>query len=154
MRNIVIGGALGIVAIAVAALAQPPGHEVLDGVERYAHEGCAVVEVRFRMPVAHLSHFPVAEARQLRVDVQLLHSPETLQQEQREAVRVAAPAPFNVQWVEFESGRQGRGVLHVEFSATTRFTVLQGRDFRSLLIAIPPAEGADSCDPEILRDRP
>lgn len=154
MRKLVIGGVFGVAAIAVAALAQPPGHEVLEGVERYAHEGCAVVEVRFRMPVAHLSHFPVVEARQLRIEVQLLQSPDILQQEQREAVRVAAPAPFNVQWVGFESGQQGRGVLHVDFSATTRFTVLQGRDFRSVLIAVPAAEGADACDPEILRDRP
>jgi len=154
MRKIVIGGVFGIAAIAVAALAQPPGHEVLEGVERYAHEDCAVVEVRFRMPVAHLSHFPVAEARQVRIDVQLLQSTDIVQQEHREAVRVAAPAPFNVQGVEFESGRLGRGVLHVDFSAITRFTVLQGRDFRSVLIAIPLAAGADSCDGEILRERP
>lgn len=106
------------------------------------------------MPVAHLSHFPVGEAKQLRIDVQLLQSPDILQQEHREAVRVAAPLPFNVQWVEFESGQQGRGVLHVDFSTNTRFAVLQGRDFRSVLIAIPPAEGVDSCDAEILRSRP
>lgn len=154
MRRVVIGGVLGAVAFALVALAQPPGQEVLDSVESSVHAGCNVIEVRFHMPVAYLSHFPLTEATQLRIDVQLLQRPDALSAGRREVARVAAAAPSDVRQVEFEAGQRGRGTVHVDFSAVTRFAVAQGADFRSILIVLPAQEGADACGAEFLRNRP
>jgi hypothetical protein len=154
MRKVVIGGVLGAAAFALVALAQPPGQEVLDSVEQYEQGGCVVVEVRFHMPAAYLSHFPLTDATQLRIEVQLLQRPGALPQGQREAARVATAAPFNVRWVEFEAGQRGRGTLFVDFSGATRFAVAQGTDFRSILIGVPAQEGSNACSAERLRARP
>lgn len=151
MRHAVLAGVLAILAVALVALAQPPGREVLADVEQYMHGGCVVVDVRFHMPVVKLAHFPASETAQLRMDLQLLQHPDTLPEGHRESARLAASP---VRWVEFEAGQRGRGTLQVEFTAVTRFTVVQGRDFRSIVIAVPERDGAAPCSAEDLHNRP
>lgn len=142
-RLAMIGLCLGLV---LPAGAQPPASAVLEEAVPHQQGGCAWVDLRFAAPVGYLSHFPRDAGRQLRIDLQLLEPAA----EVREALHPALPAPFHLSWVTLELAALGRGVLYIDFDHTTNFKVGQGRDFRSIVIAVPAGHDAQACAPDRL----
>jgi hypothetical protein len=133
-----------VLELAVGALASPISAEpVIDrglaGAQAVGTRTCAVIKIEFNFRIQYASHFPLNRGADLRIAVRPIDAPQGLALLRREAVRAPSPDITSIVAIELETNVPAGPVLHVRFSHAVEYSVAQGGDFESIIIAVAPA---------------
>ncbi|MBU0479563.1 MAG: hypothetical protein KKG47_00545 [Proteobacteria bacterium] len=131
------------------AQAQTSRNEVLDEVVIVDRSECAVIRVKFNLPVKYKNHFPETAGKELRV---YLAPVAVTAEERQQVVRSEYFSPPDSDIVEIaEIIYEGRDVvepyLTLLFAHPMKFSVKQGDDFRSVIISVYLPEAKNGCMP-------
>lgn len=142
-------GLLVITLAAWAASAQPGRDRVLGNVEIDEDSSCAVVRVGFNFPVRYVTHVPHGTGKELRIQLRpIAFNPADQSALSR---REAASPPGNtfaaLTEVVYEGDINGGPYLTLLFRRKVAFSVGQGDDYRSLIIAVVGPEPSGPCRP-------
>lgn len=135
------------IAFVPAASGQPVADRVLQNADVIERDGCSIIRVEFNFPVQYISHFPPDAGDELIIQFR----PIVTNTEQRESllVREAARPPGNndlgILSIVYDGELSSGPVLTVEFRRPLSFSVGQGSDYRSLLIAVPGPDRTSPC---------
>jgi hypothetical protein len=96
------------------------------------------IEVQFNVPVRYLRHAPVERGDALRIQLDVLRvgRSDVPAFAGRESLAVPRELPVPLLEVTYEGNAVDAPALAIRFSRRVRFTVRQGRDLRSLVIAV------------------
>ena len=139
---------VGLLILSVGLHAQPPRDKILSGVEVAEDTGCAIIKVEFNFPVRYVRHFPYESGDELRIQVEpiVVSSVDEEGLTKRESFR--PPNNFaKLIEVIYEGDIIGGPYLTLLFRSPVDYTVQQGADFRSLIVAVPGPEADESCLP-------
>jgi len=156
---------LRIVAAAVVATtclltageahAQPAREKILQDLHVEGEGPCAILHVGFSFPVRYQRHFPLEHGKELRIQLK----PIAVAKSDRDALptREAISArrfDDRVPLLEviYEGDVEGGPYLTFFFSREVTFKVGQGRDFRSMRVALPGPDSTGDCSPEPAED--
>jgi hypothetical protein len=123
--------------------AQPVTGRVLDDVRGGFEGGSAQLVIRFNFPMRYVTHSPVREGRNLRIQMQFLPIPnlDTAALARRETFGVAVRLDGITVGVVYD-GRDSGPSLDIQFSRSVAYQIVQGQDFRSLIITLPDVHAA------------
>lgn len=154
MRNripIVLAAALAgaLLASQFAPRAQPIRDRVLHAIRITEDTDCAVIEVRFNIPVRYITHFPAATGSDLRIRLRPINVSRLDRSAltERESGRVPRNQFAALTEVIYEGDNPVGPYLNLRFRRPVTYSVGQGDDFRSLLIAVVGPEPSDDCSP-------
>jgi len=146
----VLAAALLLVT-AGSAHAQPTREKVLQDLHVEGEGPCAILHVGFSFPVRYQRHFPLDHGKELRIQLK----PIAVAKSDRDAVptREAISARrfddrIPLLEVIYEGDVEGGPYLTFFFSREVSFKVGQGRDFRSMRVALPGPDATGDCSPE------
>ncbi|HHH35374.1 MAG TPA: hypothetical protein ENK48_00925 [Gammaproteobacteria bacterium] len=132
-----------------SAWAQPIKDIILDTAEVHVQDGCAQIRILFNFPLRYKRHFPYEGGDDLRIHVDpVVHAREGHAMIfEREAVRVRNEDLLPLVNVIYDGQAADGPYVALHFSQKVRYTVFQGRDFRSLVVTVTTS-GADpaTCD--------
>lgn len=126
--------------------AQPAGNRAIEDTEVEHQNGCTIITVTFVFPVQYLSNFPKAEGKELRVQFSPLATGQSNipAEISNEAVRLMDDVDVPITRFEYVGGHYSENpYLWLTFSESVYFRVVQGSDFRSLVLYLStkPIEG-------------
>lgn len=132
---------LAVLALTLASSdvdAEPPRNRILDQLQLAERGGCTVVRVDFTLPIRYVRHFPYDDGNELRIklDPIAVSAVDRPALAMRESLRPAHPNTLPLYEVVYEGDMDGGPFLTLEFHRAVRFAVRQGRDFRSVVIAV------------------
>ena len=138
-KNVVVAGmAAGCLALllAISLKAQPTGGRILSDITVTGSDACKVAQIGFSFPIRYINHFPQTEGLEVRIQLKpVTVGPMDAQDlKDREAFSPVDDATL-LNSVTFEGDMAGGPYLILQFSASARFTVAQGTDFRSIRVA-------------------
>ncbi|MBE9529300.1 MAG: hypothetical protein IME99_08695 [Proteobacteria bacterium] len=144
-----------LVAVSVAALlgvlfftTRPmAGRVVVDDLEVALLGECSIITVTFNFPVQYKRHFPYASGEDLRVqlDAIVTGAEEAEALYTREAVLLPPGDIGELLDVSYEGNIDGGPYLTLFFRRAVKFSVAQGKDFRSLVVKVSPIKSAAPC---------
>ncbi|MEZ5818089.1 MAG: hypothetical protein R3D44_13495 [Hyphomicrobiaceae bacterium] len=110
---------------------------------------CQIVRVDFNFRVQYVSHFPLHRGDDLQIAVRAIDPSQarSLSLLKREAVRPPAPGATAIAAIELETSVPNGPILRIRFTRGVSFSVGQGPDFDSVVIAIATEKGRKACRP-------
>jgi hypothetical protein len=140
---------VGWIAVAPAVSGQPVTERVLRDADMLEEDGCDVIQVAFQFPVQYISHFPPDAGDELLIQVKpiIVNQSDRAALLLREAVRPPRDDELGVLSIVYDGQLASGPTLTLVFRRPLSYSVGQGRDFRSILIAIPGPDRATSCLP-------
>lgn len=145
-----LGSFLGALVVAQGgALSEPVSDQLLAGVKVAERDECAVVKIEFNSRMQYLSNFPQASGDELKI----LFNPIDKGAAARSVVvnheSLRAPSNERASIHAIELGLDAEGAaLMVYFRRTVSYKIAPGKDFKSVLIAIPGRRASPTCLPE------
>ena len=137
-KAIGVGLTVGTLAllVAISLKAQPTGGRILFDITVSGSNACKVALIGFSFPIRYINHFPQTEGLEVRIQLKpVTVGPMDAQDlKDREAFSPVDDATL-LNSVTFEGDMAGGPYLILQFSASARFTVAQGTDFRSIRVA-------------------
>jgi len=126
---------------------QPVRDRVLGKLKIAVEEDYAVIEVGFNFPVRYVRHFPYESGKELRIKMAPI-SVGAVDQDalfERESIRPSPGELPTLLEVAYEGDMPGGPFLTLLFQQELEYLVVQGPDFRSLIIVVGlPAETTPS----------
>lgn len=131
------------------ASAQTAGSHLLEDIDISAAHGCISIEVLFATPTRYMRHFPPSHSDQLLIQLFPLgdHLHDDAIRFNRESLSYPQRDDLPLREVTFEMDRDGAGTLVLEFSRTVSYTVIPGRNIRSLVIHVDSRAQSASTPP-------
>lgn len=145
-----------LVAVTVAALlgvlffsTRPmAGRIVVDDLEVEQSGGCSTITVTFNFPVQYKKHFPYESGEDLmiKLDAIMTGTEETEALYTRENVLLPPGDIGELLDVSYEGNVDGGPYLSLIFRRAVKFTVLEGKDFRSIVVKVSPINRIEPCE--------
>lgn len=137
------------------ARAEPALDRVLSGVNVSGTNRCTQLDIGFNLHVRYVSHFPAGRGEELRIMLRPIDSPQAAAEilTRREALRPPEIGNAAIRAIYFEAGNAAGPVLVVQFANPVYYSVAQGGDFESIVVAVAGAKPSPACKPiSSLRD--
>lgn len=130
--------------LAISLRAQPTGGRVITDITVTGNDVCKVALISFSFPIRYINHFPQKVGAEVRIQLKPLEvgSPNQQDYSIREAFSPVDDTTL-LNNVIYEADIAGGPYLTLQFSTETRYTVVQGTDFRSVRIAYHAS--SDNC---------
>ena len=148
LRMLLLGVLPALLLAAPTANAEPALDRVLNNVLVSNQKQCTAIDIGFNLRIRYLSHFPSSEGQELRIQVRPIDgafaSSEILTR--RESLRPPATKYGRIRSITFEAGSAAGPILTILFDQPTRFDVVQGGEFQSIVVKILGSGDAASCN--------
>ena len=132
-------------AVGMPAAAQIVSDSVLSRAKVSGTESCAQLTIEFNTSVQYQSHFPEQHGRQLRISLlPIVRSGAALRGRQEEGLRVPRSKLIDVQNISLDASDPSGPKLIIDFDRDVYWTVSQGGDFTSIVIALSGSSGGCS----------
>lgn len=141
-----LSAGLVTITLIVALQAQPTGGTIMTNVSLFRSQSCTTVNVAFSIPIRYVSHFPQIQGKEVRIRLKpiaagSIEASALFKREGFSPVNAVTP----LENVVYEGDMAGGPYLSLQFSHNVDFTVVQGRDFRSMAIRF--GDTAADCAP-------
>jgi hypothetical protein len=146
--------AVALLAVCLTAAptgAQPTREKILQDLHIEGEGPCAIIHVGFSFPVRYQRHFPLDSGKEMRVQLK----PIAVSTQDRKALptrEAISPHKFDdrvpLNEVIYEGDVSDGPYLTFFFTREVSFKVGQGRDFRSIRVALPGPDSTGNCSPE------
>lgn len=123
--------------------------QIISNVRVAEANGCAVVSVRFNFPVRYVSHFPTTSGKELRVRIRPtnISDDDASFLSRREALRPPKNERAAIYKITYEGDTGADPTLTFYFRSKVAFRIAQGKDYRSIVVAIPGPTPSTDCMP-------
>lgn len=122
--------------------------QILSDAEFFDSSACQILNIRFNFPTRVVAHYPFSTGAELRIELAALvtSTEANVDSHRREALEPPRDAQDVVSGIAYEGNAVPRPYLRVTFRKPVDFKVGQGKDFRSVVIAIKQAHGSGVCE--------
>lgn len=123
--------------------------QVLSDVEFFDSSACQLVNVKFNFPTRVVAHYPYAHGAELRIELDTLSvsGDGRVDVHRRESLNPPKESEDVLSGITYEGNAVPRPYLRLTFRHAVDFKVGQGKDFRSVVVAIRQAQGSGTCEP-------
>ena len=153
-RYLITGITISLLLVASLSGAEPARNRFLDEVHVTDQGACSVIRVGFTLPIRYVRHFPPDRGEELRIKLDpIAVSPvDRPALGMRESLRPTPNGHVPLHEVVFEGDMEGGPFLTLDFSRMVNYAVRQGRDFRSLIIAVTTGDGVSPAQCRLTED--
>ena len=133
---------VAVPAIAIAAMSPAAAADfgVLSSIDVESTSNATEIHVRLNLPMRYLNHAPQKGGDFVEVQLRPVSTSEVAVLQQRQSLPWKSSVDVPLVDVIYEGNFPGTPTVVVNFSRPVSFEVRGGRDFRSIIIAIPKAQ--------------
>ena len=123
--------------------------EILSGAQFFDSSACQILNIDFNFPTRVVAHYPFSKGNELRIELASLTSSGDgrVDAHRREALDPPKESGDVVSGITYEGSAVPRPYLRLTFRRPVDFKVGQGKDFRSVVVAIKQPQGSGVCEP-------
>jgi hypothetical protein len=123
--------------------------EILSGAQFFDSSACQILNIDFNFPTRVVAHYPFSKGNELRIELAGLTSSGDARGDahRRESLDPPKESGDVVSGITYEGSAVPRPYLRLTFRRQVDFKVGQGKDFRSVVVAIKQPQGSGVCDP-------
>ncbi len=131
------------------AMSEPVSDSLLAGVKVAERDECAVVKIEFNSRMQYLSNFPQSSGDELKILFNPIDKGAAARSVvvNHESLRAPSNERASIHAIELGLDAQGAALM-VYFRRTVAYRIAPGKDFKSVLIAIPGRRATPTCVPE------
>ena len=139
---------VAIIGVLFFATRPMAGRVVVDDLEVVQDRGCSTITVTFNFPVQYIKHFPYESGEDLRIQLDpiVTGTEEGNALYTRETVQLPPNGTGALVDVAYEGHVDGGPYLTLFFQTPVKFNVAQGKDFRSLVVAVSVIDANSPCE--------
>ena len=140
---------VGLGAGVGAALSEPVSDQLFAGVKVAERDECAVVKIEFNSRMQYLSNFPQASGDELKILFNPIDKGAAARSVvvNHESLRAPSNERASIHAIELGIDAEGAALM-IYFRRTVSYKIAPGKDFKSVLIAIPGRRASATCLPE------
>lgn len=122
--------------------------QVLSDVEFFDSSACQFLNVKFNFPTRVVAHYPFARGAELRIELDTLSISRdaSVDVHRRESLNPPQESEDVLSGITYEGNAVPKPYLRLTFRHIVDFKVGQGKDFRSVVVAIRQAQGSGICE--------
>ncbi len=138
---------LAIIGVLFLSTRPMAGRVIIDDVEITDEDGCSRITIMFNFPVQYIQHFPDESGEDLRIQLE----PIVTGSQERDALFTHETAYLptdgvgELQDITYEGDIEGGPYLTLFFRTPVKFSVSQGKNFRSLDVAVSAIGASTPC---------
>lgn len=137
------------IGLAMPVQADTVRDQILSGAQFFDSSGCQILSIDFNFPTRVVAHYPYDKGDELRIELATLSisGDANVDSHRREALNPPKDSEDVLSGITYEGSAVPRPYLRLTFRHSVVFKVGQGKDFRSVVVAIRQPQGSGVCEP-------
>lgn len=139
----------GLLASAIPSHGDTVRDQILSDVQFFDSSACQILNIDFNFPTRVVAHYPFARGSELRIELDTLSisGDAKVDVHRRESLNPPRESDDVLSGITYEGNAVPKAYLRLTFRRNVDFKVGQGKDFRSVVVALKQLQGSGTCEP-------